>query len=342
MPVLSPSGLQAGRRAREATARGDALSLAGGWTSFSTLEEIQLEPELCTSHLAHTDAALRYPDAVGVLTSRREPFAGINLDRPRLVGVINVTPDSFSDGWPDSRQAIDQAHRLVEAGAEILDIGGESTRPGSEPTSVSEELRRVIPVIESASRLGVAVSVDTRKSVVMREAIAAGADIVNDVSALTADPDALGVIVDSGASVILMHMQGTPASMQQAPSYRLASADIFLWLQERVLTCATAGIPSTRIAVDPGIGFGKTDAHNLEILDRATLFHGLGCAVMFGVSRKSFIGRIADVDNPADRVPGTIMATAIALSRGVQMHRVHDVAEARQAIDIWQAIIDSR
>lgn len=171
----------------------------------------------------------------------------------------------------------------------------------------------------------------------MRAAIDAGARIINDITALTGDPEAAGVIAASDASVVLMHMQGTPEAMQLAPSYRLASFDIFEWLGARVDACVAAGIPRGRIAVDPGIGFGKNDDHNMEILQRAGAFHGTGCAVVIGVSRKSFIGRIAGVENPKDRLPGTLAATMLALSRGVQIHRVHDVAAAVQAIAIWNA-----
>ena len=192
---------------------------------------------------------------------------------------------------------------------------------------------------------GVTVSVDTRRSAVMIAAIDAGAAIINDITALAGDPASMGVIAESGASAVLMHMQGTPETMQHAPDYLLASYDIFQWLDvrragwldARVAACVAAGIPRGRIAVDPGIGFGKTDRHNMEILARAGLFHGTGCAVAVGVSRKSFIGRIAGIEDPKDRLPGTIAATLMALDRGVQIHRVHDVAATRQAIAIWNA-----
>ena len=171
----------------------------------------------------------------------------------------------------------------------------------------------------------------------MRTAIAAGASIVNDITALTGDPDSLATIAATDVSVMLMHMQGTPETMQRAPAYRLASFDIFHWLKARLDVCDAAGIPRYRIAVDPGIGFGKTDVHNIELLTRAAVFHGLGCAVGIGVSRKSFIGRIAGVEAPKDRLPGTLAATGMALSRGVQIHRVHDVADVRQAVAVWNA-----
>lgn len=269
-------------------------------------------------------------------------FAGIDLSRPVLMGVVNVTPDSFSDGGDffDRDRAIAHALQLSEDGAAIVDIGGESTRPGADPMTVAGEVARVIPVVEAAVAAGVTVSVDTRRAPVMEAAIAAGAKIVNDITALTEDPHALDVVARTGVSVILMHMQGTPETMQQAPAYRQASSDIYRWLNARVAVCAAAGIPPDRVAVDPGIGFGKTDAHNVEILDRAGVFHGIGCAVAIGVSRKSFIGRIAGIDDPKDRLPGTIAATLMALDRGVQIHRVHDVAAVRQAVAIWKAMND--
>lgn len=292
--------------------------------------------------IAFVDAAVLADADLAALTASRPSFAGLSLDRPLLMGVVNVTPDSFSDGgdFADPKAAIAHALEQGEAGADIVDIGGESTRPGAAATPVAEEIDRVMPVIEAALAAGLTVSVDTRRAAVMRAAIDAGVQIINDVTAFAHDPDALEAVAPSDASAILMHIRGTPGTMQQAPSYRLASHDICRWLGTRVAACATAGIAPARLAVDPGIGFGKTDAHNMEILDRAAMFHCLGCAVAIGVSRKSFIGRIAGIDAPKDRLPGTIAATLIALSRGVQIHRVHDVAAARQAVDIWEAMSD--
>ena len=343
--LLHPVGLFADRAAAPG-AGARARTLAGGWVSFAGYQEIDLAGGGAPSFrsLGAADAERRFPERAAALTGARPPFAGIGLERPRIVGVVNVTPDSFSDGgqFDDPAAAIDRVAELAEAGAGIVDIGGESTRPGAADTSVAEELRRVLPVVEAAAGLGLPVSVDTRRAEVMREAIAAGASVVNDVTALAGDPAALEAVAGSQASVVLMHMQGTPATMQDGPRYRLASAEIFRWLEDRVGACVAAGIGRGRIAVDPGIGFGKTDAHNVEILERAALFHGLGCAVMIGVSRKSFIGRLARVAGPADRLAGTVMATAVALSRGVQLHRVHDAADIRQALAVWQAVADER
>ncbi len=335
--VLHPVGL---------LADGGKQALAGGWVSFAEYQEISLagggEPSF--GILGAAEADRRFPERVAALTSARPPFAGVSLERPRIVAVVNVTPDSFSDGgrFSDPASAIDRVAELVEAGADIVDIGGQSTRPGAAEISVGEELRRVMPVVEAAVGSGLPVSVDTWRAEVMREAIAAGVSVVNDVTALSGDAAALETVAGSSASVVLMHMQGTPATMQDRPRYRLASAEVIGWLESRVEACVSAGIGRDRIAVDPGIGFGKTDAHNVEILERGALFHGLGCAVMIGVSRKSFIGRLAQVAGPADRLAGTVMATAIALSRGVQLHRVHDVADIRQAIAVWQAVAGER
>jgi dihydropteroate synthase len=337
---LNPTGLEAGPASRAALAAGRSLPLAGGWATFSGVETVSgAAPDI--AHLPLADAERAYPAALAALTAARPAFAGLALDRPRLMGIVNVTPDSFSDGgdYADPARAADRAFELAERGADIVDIGGESTRPGSAPTSPGEEADRVLPAIEAAAKGGILVSVDTRRPGVMRQAIAAGARIVNDIAAL-GEPGAVEAVARSEASVILMHMQGTPATMQAEPAYSLASRDVAAWLAARVAACTAAGIPKSRIAVDPGIGFGKTDAHNMEILGRFGLLHGLGCAVMAGVSRKSFIGRIARETDAKARLPGTIAATAMALARGVQLHRVHDVAEARQALAIWSALCD--
>ena len=337
----NPVGLLSGVAASVAVADGRARPLSDTGLAFSGIEAVSV------GGTAATPVQLRDPndvppEALAPFVSARASFAGLSLDRPRVMGVVNVTPDSFSDGGDHAEPAaaIDQALRLAADGADIVDIGGESTRPGAAPISADAELARVMPVIEAAVAAGLTVSVDTRRAAVMRAAVGAGARIVNDVTALTHDADALAAVTEGGASVILMHMQGSPENMQRDPVYRIASLDICQWLEARVAVCLDAGIDRSRIAVDPGIGFGKTDAHNMEILDRAAMLHGLGCAVAVGVSRKSFIGRLAGAAAPRERLPGTIAATLIALSRGVQLHRVHDVAAARQALDIWRALVD--
>jgi dihydropteroate synthase len=267
-------------------------------------------------------------------------FAGLSLDRPLLMGIVNVTPDSFSDGGDFLRveDAIAQGRRLLDDGADIVDIGGESTRPGSQPTPVEEEMARVLPVVTALADAGAVVSVDTRRAAVMRAAIEAGARIVNDVTALTGDPESLGVVAASDASVVLMHMQGEPATMQQAPSYDDAPAQIAAYLGARVAACRAAGIPDARIAIDPGIGFGKTIEHNLQLLARLDRIASVGVAVVVGLSRKGFIGRLSRGEPPKARDPGSIAGALAAVEGGAGILRVHDVAGTRQALSVWEAI----
>jgi dihydropteroate synthase len=272
------------------------------------------------------------------LRRRREAIAGLALDRPLVMGVVNVTPDSFSDGGrylaPDA--AISQALRLDAEGADILDIGAESTRPGAGPVDLEEELRRVMPVIEAlAPRVRARLSIDTRKAEVMRRAARAGVALINDVSALTHDADALQIAAGSGLPVVLMHAQGDPRTMQDDPRYEDVVLDVYDWLGARIEACEQAGIPRSRLIVDPGIGFGKTLAHNLALLGALSLFHGLGCPILLGASRKSFIGKLtgAGVD---DRLPGSLAAALLAVAQGVQILRVHDVAVTRQALAVWE------
>ena len=267
-------------------------------------------------------------------------FAGLSLDKPRIFGIINVTPDSFSDGGEalTVSDTLVKGRAMIEAGADILDVGGESTRPGAEPVGAEEEMARVEPVVRALAGEGFAVSIDTRRAQVMTAAIEAGAKIVNDITALTHDPDSLGVVVESGLSVVLMHMQGEPGTMQDDPQYQDAALDVFGYLKDRVRACEAAGMKRGLIAVDPGIGFGKTVDHNLEILARLGLYSGLGCPVLLGASRKSFIGKISRAEEPKDRLAGSLAAVLAAARQGVRLFRVHDVAETRQALDVWQAI----
>jgi dihydropteroate synthase len=256
------------------------------------------------------------------------------------MAVVNVTPDSFSDGgdaYPPSA-AIARGLALHASGADIVDVGGESTRPGAEPVPVEEELRRVIPVVKELARSGIVVSVDTRRAVVMRAATEAGAAIINDVSALAGDAGAMGVLARGKACVVLMHMQGDPRTMQLAPRYDDVVPDVCGWLRERIAACESAGIPRDRIAVDPGIGFGKTLEHNLDILAHLDAFARLGRPVIVGVSRKSFIGRLSQDEPPKQRVAGSLAAGLFAVLQGAHILRVHDVAETRQALAVWQAV----
>lgn len=271
----------------------------------------------------------------------RTPLAGLTLDRPRLMGIVNVTPDSFSDGgaFASAGAAVDHALRLEGEGADILDVGGESTRPGAQPVTVEEELGRVIPVIEGlAGRTKALISIDTRKAEVMRRALAAGAHIINDVAALAYEPECLEVAAASSAPVVLMHAQGDPRTMQAAPHYDDCLLDVYDWLEARIAACEAAGIARARLIIDPGIGFGKTLAHNLELLAGLTLLHGLGVPVLLGASRKSSIGMLSGVKDAHERVAGSIAAALHGVSQGVQILRVHDVAETRQALNVWEAM----
>jgi len=222
--------------------------------------------------------------------------------------------------------------------SDLIDVGGESTRPGARQPSADEEHARVIPVVSHLAAAGICVSIDTRRAAIMRAAIGAGALMVNDISALTADEDSLGVVAQSGVSVVLMHMQGEPETMQIGPSYDVAALDVFDFLEQRVTACTAAGIPSDHLIVDPGIGFGKNTAHNVEVIRHLALYLGLGCRVMIGVSRKGFIGRLSGVKQPKERVAGSLAAALYAVAQGAHILRVHDVAETRQALSVWQAI----
>ena len=273
-------------------------------------------------------------------TEAAPSFAGLSLDKPRLFGVINVTPDSFSDGGEvlALSEALKRGRAMFDDGADILDVGGEPPRPGAEPVSAEEERARVVPVVKGLSEMGALVSIDTRRAEVMAAAIDAGAGIVNDVTALTGDQDSLGLVADKGVPVVLMHMQGEPGSMQENPQYENAAKDVFGTLKARFEVCEEAGILRHRIAVDPGIGFGKTVDHNLEILNRLDIYRGLSLPVLLGVSRKSFIAKLSCGEAPKDRVPGSLAAVLAAWAQGVRMFRVHDVAETRQALAVAQAI----
>lgn len=264
------------------------------------------------------------------------------LDRPRVMGIVNVTPDSFSDGGEHATvdAAVAHALRLVDEGADILDIGGESTRPGAEDVSLEEELRRVIPVIERlAHATTLPISIDTSKPEVMRAAVAAGAGMINDVYALRRE-GALDTAAALGVPVVLMHMQGEPRSMQQAPDYDDVVGDVHRFLAERIFAAEMSGIAKKKIVVDPGFGFGKTTAHNLALLAQLDRFASLGVPVLAGLSRKRSIGEITGRTDPHDRVHGSVAAHLIAAQRGAMLLRVHDVAATVDALTLWQAVAD--
>jgi dihydropteroate synthase len=331
---VTPSAGQAGIPAIAVASRDDLLFAAGELIEREGRDisrRILGAAELTDTASADVQALLQR------LRQPREALAGVALDRPRLMGVVNVTPDSFSDGgrYGTTDAAVEHALQLEREGADILDIGGESTRPGSDPVDLEEECRRVLPVIAAlAKRSRARLSVDTRKAEVMRRAAGEGAHIINDVSALTHDPRSLSTAAELGLPVILMHALGDPRTMQHKPTYHDVVLDVYDTLEARIETCERAGIPRARLIVDPGIGFGKTLAHNLALLGSLSLFHGLGCGVMLGASRKSFIGKLTGA-GAGDRLPGSLAAALLGAAQGVQILRVHDVAATRQALAVW-------
>lgn len=318
------------------------LPLAGGPLGFSEVEVLQRD---AAPYLLPVAAAAALFPGAGELVERisalRAPRPGIVAGRAAVMGVLNVTPDSFSDGGrlahPDA--AVAQGLALIEAGADIVDIGGESTRPGADPVPAPAELDRVMPVLEGLVAAGcpVPISVDTRRAAVARAALDAGAVLFNDVSALTHDPDSPGVAA-TAPGVCLMHARGDPRTMQDDPRYDDVLLDVYDFLVARLEAAAAAGVDRARILVDPGIGFGKTMTHNLALMARLSLFHGLGCPVLLGASRKRFIGTLSGVADPARRVAGSIAAALAGVAAGVQVLRVHDVAETVQAVRVWQAV----
>lgn len=256
------------------------------------------------------------------------------------MGVVNVTPDSFSDGghFLNHDKAIEHGLRLISEGADMLDIGGESTRPGAIPVAAAEEKRRILPVIEALAGQMRWISVDTRHAETMEVALAAGATIINDVSALRHDPRSVAVIAEASVPVILMHMQGTPETMQKNPKYNNVIKDIHDFFEERIKFCETNRIERENIVLDPGIGFGKTLEQNLLILKNLKDFSDLGCPLCLGVSRKSFIGKLSNDAEAKDRLAGSIAGALWGLSHDVDIMRVHDVRETKQAFDVWRAI----
>jgi dihydropteroate synthase len=263
------------------------------------------------------------------------------VDAPVLMGVVNVTPDSFSDGglFLEADAAIQHGLRLAEEGAAILDVGGESTRPGAGPVAPEEELRRVLPVVEGLAGGGPRISIDTTKASVARAALAAGATIVNDVSALRFDPELAGVVAEAGADCCLMHMLGEPRTMQRDPRYGDVVSEVKHFLELRLAFATAEGVPEERVWLDPGIGFGKTVAHNLELLRRLGEIVAIGRPVVIGTSRKSFLGKLTGGRPEGERLPGTIATNVLALERGATIFRVHDVAPVLDALTVAAATV---
>lgn len=313
-----------------------ALTLAGGWCWFDRVEVLERGRPAALVPVGELSA-----EDLAPLTAPRPAFGGLEMGRPQVMGILNVTPDSFSDGGLFLRPeaAVMQARKMA-AGADILDIGGESTRPGAVEVAVADEIARTAPVIRALRDAGLdlPVSIDTRKAAVAQAAFAAGATILNDVTALQFDPAMAAAAAALQGPVILMHSIASPETMQDDPQYDDVLLDVYDALAARLAEAEAAGIPRDRLAVDPGIGFGKTLTHNLTLLNRLSLFHGLGVPVLLGASRKRFIGTIGAEAEAARRMPGSLAVALAGLAQGVQMIRVHDVAETRQALSLWQAV----
>jgi len=338
---VEPMGLLHGRGAFAAVGANAALPLEGGAAAFTLVRLI--EDGRIVGLMPAVETPESWQDAVLALTRPPAPFAGLpdagGLGRPLVMGVVNVTPDSFSDGGRhfDPRAAIMAANAMLEAGADLIDVGGESTRPGAAPVDAEAETARVLPVIREIAK-DAPVSVDTRHAATMRAALEAGAEAVNDVTALRHDPEAMAAVAEAGCPVILMHMPGTdPATMQDRATYADVVVEVADFLAARVAACEAAGIPRHRIAVDPGIGFGKTMEHNLELLDRLPILLGLGCPILVGASRKRFVGTLSGTAAPRDRMAGSLGVATAAAARGASVLRVHDVAETVAALRLWRA-----
>ena len=325
----------------------NTLPLAGSRRGFSALEiirrregggaESMILPLLALEGWVQNSGRVDEINAVlDRLMAKRPDYAGLDMASCHVMGIINVTPDSFSDGgdYNTTEQSVARAMAMIEQGASIIDVGGESTRPGADTVSEDEEISRVVPVIRELASKGHVVSIDTRHAGVMEAAIEAGAAIINDVTGLEGDERSMEVAAASGKPVMLMHMQGEPGTMQAAPKYDCAVLDIYDYLLDRIESCERAGISRDRICIDPGIGFGKTLSHNLELLSRLAIFHGLGCPILLGTSRKSFIGKIDPKADPKQRLGGSIASAVNGWRHGVQMIRVHDVPETVQAISV--------
>ena len=321
--------------------------LAGGWACFDQLDLVQrgedgvyasarMDPDTLISSASDRNAAVAALDRV---MAPRADFAGLAMDRPQIMGILNATPDSFSDGGRHNApaRAVAAGRAMIEAGASIIDIGGESTRPGAEPVTRNQELARVLPPLAGLKGGDAVLSIDTRHAEVMTRATTAGATIINDVGGLRGE-GALEAAATAGVPVIIMHMQGTPETMQADPEYGFAPVEILEFLDARIEAAVAAGIRREAIAVDPGFGFGKTVAHNLDLMNWAAMLHMLAVPVLIGASRKSSIAKMADGEDADHRLPGSLVLAMQGVAQGCQMLRVHDVAETRQALAVQMAL----
>ena len=333
-----PLGLVYGPDAHRAVEAGLGAWLAGSKTTAFTLVEVIRRSHQKVSRSLHPFTELSAQ--VMSCWSGRGSFAGIDISQPRIMGVVNVTPDSFSDGGLHASEEAGVAHglKLAREGAAILDVGGESTRPGSDVVPAEDELARVKGVVRQLAAAGHAVSIDTRKAAVMEAAVKGGAAIINDVSALSFDARSLATVAQLKKPVVLMHAQGDPRTMQLDPRYDDVVLDVYDYLEGRVEECISAGIDRENICVDPGIGFGKTLRHNLELMQQVTLFHNLGAATLIGVSRKSMIGALSGEKLAVNRVSGSVGGALYAALNGVHIVRVHDVRETAAALAVAQGM----
>jgi dihydropteroate synthase len=331
---------------------GKIARLAGGLNFFASVELIHVDGHrrVSTELVSVEGLESRLDDDLApqwaALTGARHALElgerTVRLDQPQVMAILNVTPDSFSDGgqFEETETAIEGGVRMASQGAAILDVGGESTRPGAQQVWAQDEIERVRLVIQRLAAGGSAVSVDTRKSEVMSAALHAGAHMVNDVSALTFDPRSAEVIVAAGVPIILMHHLGPPETMQQDPRYDDVLVEVYLWLEKRIAAAEAAGIDRSKILVDPGFGFGKTVAHNLELMNGLGIFHSLGCPVVVGASRKRTIGALSNEAGAGERLGGSIAFALKAAEQGVQIVRAHDIPETVQALRIWRGLRD--
>ncbi|MEX2650750.1 MAG: dihydropteroate synthase [Alphaproteobacteria bacterium] len=343
---LRPIGAMTGASAEALVATGNALAVAGRF--FAGLEVLVRRADHVAAAIVPCGALAPWRGALPAAARARIDELLERLSAPcfegggapLVMGVVNVTPDSFSDGGDlvTADAAIAHGRRLAEAGADILDVGGESTRPGATPIDPAEEIARAIPVVRGLARRGHRVSIDTRNAATMRAALDAGATMLNDVSALGHDPESLAVAAAARVPIVLMHAKGDPRTMQANPTYDCAPLDVFDALDARIRACEAAGIARTRLIVDPGIGFGKSVGHNLEVLARLGVLHGLGCAILIGASRKSFIARLSKGEPPKARLPGSIAAALMAVEHGARIVRAHDVAETVQALKVVNSV----
>jgi dihydropteroate synthase len=331
---------------------GKVARLAGGLNWFAAVELIAVDrhERVSTELVSVESVESRFDEDMatqwGALTSPRAPLQlgerTIRFDQPQVMGIVNATPDSFSDPgrFADSAVAAEAGADMAANGAAMIDVGGESTRPGASLVWEGDEIERVVPVIRHLAAGGAAVSADTRKADVMTAALEAGARMINDVSALTYDDRSAGIVATAGVPVVLMHHKGPPESMQDDPRYDDVLVEVYLWLEERIAAAEEAGIKRERILIDPGFGFGKKLAHNLELMNGLALFHSLGCPIVVGASRKRTIGALSGEAAADRRLGGSIAFALKAAEQGAQVLRVHDVFETAQALRVWRGMRD--